>query len=221
MPGVQVKAVERWLEDGWSPWRIGYGVVGLVLAGVGVIGYATQPHHPGAVWWLLAAVAVVAVWALLEMVRWRIRHNRLQTELRARTGELDDARQALDENPTAVPGVGLILEIEYSVTNHDPVPHQLTSRLEAGALYFSPTADPDSEHVRFIQTYGAISQRRERDRLPRRVRPGETVHGVYVTEFAWNPNPSRRLPDYKLLISDGRREYEARPIGADRDGTPR
>src|SRR6266571_363396 len=204
MPGVQVKAVERWLEDGWSPWRIG--------------------------------------------------HNRLQTELRARTGELDDARQALqraevglasarpeaqgipadpsavtsglevsieDENPTAVPGVGLILEIEYSVTNHDPVPHQLTSRLEAGALYFSPTADPDSEHVRFIQTYGAISQRRERDRLPRRVRPGETVHGVYVTEFAWNPNPSRRLPDYKLLISDGRREYEARPIGADRDGTPR
>lgn len=74
---MQIRAVERWLDDGWSPWGIAYGVVALVATVVSVYGYVSHPHHPGAVWWLLAAVGLVAVWALLEAMRWRIRYKRL------------------------------------------------------------------------------------------------------------------------------------------------
>lgn len=42
-----------------------------------VYGYVRQAHHPGAVWWLLGAVAVVAAWALGEMLRWRVKYRRL------------------------------------------------------------------------------------------------------------------------------------------------
>lgn len=76
-----MRTVERWLDEGWSPWRIGYGAVNFVALSVTVAVYVTYPHHPGAVWWLLAAVAVVTVWSLGEMARWRIRHNRLQQRL--------------------------------------------------------------------------------------------------------------------------------------------
>jgi hypothetical protein len=74
---VQIHAVERWLDEGWSPWRIGYGTVTLVATGVAVYGYVREPHHPGAVWWLLAGTGVIAVWALGEMLRWRIKYRRL------------------------------------------------------------------------------------------------------------------------------------------------
>ena len=74
---VQIRAAERWLNEGWSPWRIGYGTVALVATGVAVYGYVKEPHHPGAVWWLLAGAGVIAVWALGEMLRWRIKYQRL------------------------------------------------------------------------------------------------------------------------------------------------
>jgi hypothetical protein len=74
---VQIHAVERWLDEGWTPWRIGYGAASLLALAVTVYAYAEQPHHPGAVWWLLTAVAVVATWALGEMLRWRIKYRRL------------------------------------------------------------------------------------------------------------------------------------------------
>lgn len=74
---VQLRSVERWLDEGWSPWRIGYGLVGLVATSVSVYGYARQAHHPGAIWWLLAALSVVTTWALGEMFRWRAKYRRL------------------------------------------------------------------------------------------------------------------------------------------------
>ena len=74
---VQIHAVERWLDEGWSPSRIGYGTITLVATGVTLYGYVSHPRHPGAVWWLLAAVTVIAVWALLEAGRWRIKYQRL------------------------------------------------------------------------------------------------------------------------------------------------
>ena len=74
---VQVHAVEQWLDEGWSPWRIGYGLANLIAMTVTVYVYARQPHHPGALWWLMAAVAIVALWALGEMLRWRIKYRRL------------------------------------------------------------------------------------------------------------------------------------------------
>ena len=55
-----------------------------------------------------------------------------------------------------------------------------------------------------------ISERRRGDVLPTSVRPGETVRGVNVIEFDWDP--VRKLPDYTLAISDGRREFTA-PAG--------
>jgi len=121
-----------------------------------------------------------------------------------------------DEKPTPFPGVGLLLEIEFHVTNLDPVPHMLRQCMEGsrtGPFYYGPPIDrEDPEHLRFLHEYGRISERRRWEQLPPRVRAGETVRGVYVIRFAWDPTGS--LPDYTLIIKDGRREYRARPHGA-------
>jgi hypothetical protein len=117
------------------------------------------------------------------------------------------------EIPTPFPGIGLILEIEFHVTNHDPMHHTLSRSMRDGPFHFGPpggSADP--EQARLRQTFGVISERRRGDELPRSVGPGETVRGVYVVDFAWDP--ARRLPDYTLVISDGRREFLVRPHGA-------
>lgn len=122
------------------------------------------------------------------------------------------------EFPTPRPGVGLILEIEYHVTNHDPMEHQLSRSMEVygddGRTHFGPSdGQADQQHQQFIRDAYQIEERRNREvPVPTRVRPGETVHGVYVQHFAWNPR--RRLPDYTLVISDGRREFRVRPHGA-------
>lgn len=87
MPGVRIHAVERWLDEGWSPWRIGYGVANLIALTVTAYIYVREPHHPGAIWWLMAAVGVVALWALGEMLRWRIKYRRLLSAQRASSSE--------------------------------------------------------------------------------------------------------------------------------------
>ena len=93
---------------------------------------------------------------------------------------------------------------------HTRCPQALTG----GSFSFQPSGQADnSEHARMCQTYGTIMDRRQAERLPPRVRAGETVRGVYVMKFGWDP--SGRLPDYTLIINDGRREYRARPLGAD------
>jgi hypothetical protein len=119
------------------------------------------------------------------------------------------------EIQTPRPGVGRILEIEYRVTNHDPMEHALFRSMEGsidGQFYHGPLdGQPDLEHQRFIQEAHRIEEGRSRD-VPGRVRVGETVHGVYVARFAWDP--CRKLPDYTLVISDGRREFRVRPHGA-------
>jgi hypothetical protein len=116
-----------------------------------------------------------------------------------------------DERVTAFPGLASIVEVEYHVTNHDPVPHYLRRSARGRNFHFSPgESSPEHDRVRFA--YGTISERERREPLPPRVRAGETVHGVYVMEFAWDP--TGKFPDYTLLISDGRHEYSARPYGA-------
>ena len=117
------------------------------------------------------------------------------------------------EIQTPFPGVGLILEIEFRVTNHDPMEHALFRSMRDAPFQFGPkgtTEDP--EQTRLRQAFGVISERRRGDDLPKSVRAGETVRGVYVVEFDWNP--ARKLPDYTLIISDGRREFPVRPHGA-------
>lgn len=113
-----------------------------------------------------------------------------------------------NEVATPFPGRALILEIEYTVTNHDAMEHMLSMGAR-GPLFFPPVdKQGDPEYLEILQTYGRISERRRRE-APPRVRPGETVRGVYVVEFTWNP--ARYLPDYSLVVSDGRQEYEVRP----------
>lgn len=56
------------------------------------------------------------------------------------------------------------------------------------------------EYAQVLQTYGVISERRRREGLAHRVQPGDTIRGVYISTFAWDP--SDRLPDYTLIIRD-------------------
>lgn len=119
-----------------------------------------------------------------------------------------------NEVPTSFPGLALILEIEYTVTNHDAMEHMLSVSAQ-GPLFFPPVGKQrDPEYLEILHTSGRISERRRRE-APPRVRPGETVRGVYVIEFAWNPE--RYLPDYTLVVSDGRQKYEVRPGRVDTD----
>lgn len=124
-----------------------------------------------------------------------------------------------DNKPTWFPGIGIILEIEFHVSNHDPVPHILRLSLEgssANPWYHRPSGSKeDPEHVRFLHEYGRISESRRWELLPPRVGAGETVRGVHITQFAWDR--ARRLPDYTLIINDGRHEYKARPYGVDQN----
>jgi hypothetical protein len=117
--------------------------------------------------------------------------------------------------PTPFPGVGLILEIEFRVTNHDRMEHSLFPSMQGGSpFYFGPHgANDGAEHIRLQHAFGMISERRRGDELPKSVRPGETVRGVYVIEFDWDP--VHKLPDYTLIISDGARRFTARPAYAD------
>ncbi len=107
---MQVHAVEQWLDEGWPPWRIGYGVANLTALTVTVYIYVRQPHHPGAIWWLMAAVVVVALWALGEMLRWRIKYRRLLI-----------AQQESSSEPPPQP-IGKLLtdgkELQANIGNH-------------------------------------------------------------------------------------------------------
>ena len=72
---------ERWITEGWKPFRIGWSVIGGIALVVTLVGYVTHPHHPGALWWLVAFFVVVSAWTGTEMFRWRVRDGRAETEL--------------------------------------------------------------------------------------------------------------------------------------------
>jgi hypothetical protein len=127
------KPVRQWLDEGWSPWRIGYGLVSVALTVAGVVIFAAQHHLRGLVW-LLAAVTVTAVWALMEMLRWRIRHNRLQ-------GQLDEAEARLNAPPAVEPGPAALQPYynqspPYRLPNEHMLHHRIGIRNPAG----NPTA---------------------------------------------------------------------------------
>ena len=121
-----------------------------------------------------------------------------------------------DEKQTPFPGAATVLEIEFRVTNHDPVPHLLRRSIRGlHRASFPPPDDPALVAAR--REEHAINHRRRRngDGLPPRVQPGETVRGVYVTTFPWDP--AGTLSDYTLVINDERNAYTARPHGAGED----
>ncbi len=121
-----------------------------------------------------------------------------------------------DEKPTPFPGAAIVLEIEFRVTNHDPVPHLLRRSMRGlNWTSFPPPDDPDL--IAAHREEQAINDRRRRngDELPPRVQPGETVRGVCVATFPWDPTGT--FPDYTLIIKDERQAYGARPHGAGED----
>jgi hypothetical protein len=61
-------------ESEWqrrSPVEFTYSVVSIVATLAGVVAWATQRGHPGAVWWLVGALVVFALWAGIEALRFR------------------------------------------------------------------------------------------------------------------------------------------------------
>ncbi len=111
----------------------------LVALIVTLASYATHPHHPRAVWWLTAAVAVFALWAFEEMLRWRIRHNRLKRELDRRSlAEGSDVHQDSlplharyeQREPYRLPAGGTFLEHRVGIRNPAGNPVATGVRLE-------------------------------------------------------------------------------------------
>jgi hypothetical protein len=76
-----VRAFDKWLDEGWSLGRIVYSGASAVVLIAAIVGYARHPHHLSGAWWVALGMAAIALWAVLEMMRWRIRHNRLQRRL--------------------------------------------------------------------------------------------------------------------------------------------
>ena len=100
-----------------------------------------------------------------------------------------------DEKPTPFPGAAIILEIEFRVTNHDPVPHLLRTAIRGfNRTSFPPPDDPGLIAARREEQAIRDRRRRQGHELPGRVQPGETVRGVYVTTFPWDPTST--FPDY-------------------------
>lgn len=210
----------------WPVWP--YYVCGAIFA-IGVVVYGAA--HEMLPWQTRRALKRRAVTAESALEAVRADLDGARRELQAARGAAASSRPeakvppktglevAIDrEFQTPRPGVGRILEVEYHVTNHDPMEHQLFRHMEVnggdGQNYFpSPDGPGDSGHLELIREAYRIEERRNREvPVPGRVRPGETVRGVYVLTIAWNPR--RELPDYTLVISDGRREFRARPRGA-------
>jgi hypothetical protein len=229
---VEERWLDRWLAEGWSPWRFVAGGFTALATAIAVFAFIAAKHHPGVGWWLLLFALAGWAWTGAELVRWRIKYRRQIRELAeaqpgpaAVPGPGQEPASGLevkieDEHETARPGIGLILEIEFAVTNHDPVPHQLRVAMfvPGGGAYTDPPpgrSAHDPEVQDFRENYVRIRRHRERDALPRRVEASETVRGMYVADFRWNPNVFHHLPDYTLIVNDGRRRYEAHPHGAD------
>ena len=121
-----------------------------------------------------------------------------------------------DEKRTPFPGAAIVLEIEFRVINHDPVPHLLRRSIRGlHRASFPPPDDPTLIAARREEQAIKDRRRRNGDDLPPRVQPGETVRGVYVTTFPWDPTGT--FPDYTLVIKDERHAYAARPHGAGED----
>jgi hypothetical protein len=211
------------------PWTSAWFIVGAVMSAIGCV---------CAVWSLILYLArkqaadhwcpnlqahvpqAVQTSACADQVTEEKSHASLQAAQKNAALAVDPAKRGLevvidDERPTWFPGAAVIVEIEFHVTNYDPVSHSLVRRAIRGVSH-NPSPPTDSpEYAQVLHTYGMISERRRTDQLPNRVQAGETVRGVLIERFAWDS--SGKLPDYTLIITDGRRQYTARPLGADEE----
>ena len=122
--------------------------------------------------------------------------------------------------PTRFPGTALILEIEFHVTNYDTVEHLLTGVRITGPLYFG-RGQPDAEYTKVLHKYGELSERRRGEQLQPRIRAGQTLYAVHVTEFAWDPTGSCPIhPDHQRRLHDLRGTPAFASPGSTNTATP-
>jgi hypothetical protein len=89
---------ESWLEKGTFFPRFAWTIVAAAATAVCVLGYAVHPHHPGAVWWVVAALALLSLWSVSEVIRLRIRHSRLVVDHAGSTRDSSSLSTGLAKN---------------------------------------------------------------------------------------------------------------------------
>jgi hypothetical protein len=198
--GSWVRDVSKWV------WVVAAAVVGI---GVPTVAAVRQAHA----YLPRLSVAALAV-ALVGSFR---AYNRERQKALASPTAIAPTPQELAvvierETPHPMPGVAMILEVDFSVTNHDGTEHLCRLKaVSSDSLYFGPEVDVPRQRY-------AIEERRRNDLLPSRVRSGETVRGFYVGAFNWDP--TGRLPSYDLQITDGWKVHDVRPERPRRDRPP-
>jgi len=83
-----LRARDRWLDVGLSLPRFLYGLLAFLTVVVAVVAYVLRRHGPGVAWYLVTLLGLIALWSILEMIRWRIRYGRLQRSGTAATSGL-------------------------------------------------------------------------------------------------------------------------------------
>jgi hypothetical protein len=78
------RAANHWINDGWTPWRLAYGALSLLMLTISVYGWVSQPRHRSIA--VIIGAAAIAMWAIVEMTRWRIRYRRLAAKVDADQG---------------------------------------------------------------------------------------------------------------------------------------
>jgi hypothetical protein len=159
---ITSKLATRWLDEGSSPWRIGVGTASFVVLVVTIIGYATHPHAPGAAWWVVAFVVVIAFWAITEAVRGRIRYNRLQRQLADVQAQLNAPPAVKPLQPRGPYQHSYHLEgrssIEYRVGIRNPAGNRDAEDVRLVWTGIEPTPDVE-EQVRPNVQQGAVPPR--------------------------------------------------------------
>ena len=112
---IERLAKTAWVREGWPLAQVVVRVVTAVITGATIYAYVRKPHGPGAAWWLAAAFAIAALWAILEMVRLKIRHRPLGVESLPLRGTPDSERPETGQAAQKVPGVARSA-LDYSRT---------------------------------------------------------------------------------------------------------
>src|SRR5271155_3034977 len=110
---------QSWLDDGWSPWRVGWGALSGSITVLTVVAYVRQRHNPGGTGYALVAAMVVILYLGSEVVRWRIKHSHAQKELNQKAPKTISKRHLNDLHLTAK-----LMASAVSAENVDNLPSQ-------------------------------------------------------------------------------------------------
>lgn len=130
------------------------------------------------------------------------------------------------ETPHPIPGLAMILEVDFTVTNQDERLHACRLKgVSSSSLFFAPNGrQSDAEYLEVPRRRYSIEEQRRHDLLPSRVRSGEIVRGVYVGAFNWDPNGLlsamfSKSPTVGKCMMSGPKDLK-RSVAPSRDGGP-